>query len=49
MCRFTHLKLAGNQKITQIGLIKLGQSLRNNHTIKEINLHDLNIGSNGVK
>jgi hypothetical protein len=49
MCAFSRLKLRGNAKITQIGLIKLGQALRNNASIREINLNGLTIPSNGVK
>lgn len=49
MCAFNKLKFKGNSKITQIGLIKLGQALRNNTNIKEINLNGLVIPSNGVK
>lgn len=49
MCSFTKLRFAGNSKITQIGLIKLGHSLRNNKTIQQIDLHDLTIATNGIK
>ena len=49
MCAFSRLKLKGNTKITQIGLIKLGQALRNNASIREISLNGLTIPSNGVK
>jgi len=49
MCSFTKLRLAGNDKITQIGLIKLGHSLRNNKTVKLIDLHDMTIATNGIK
>ena len=34
MCRFTKLRLGGNTKITQVGILKLGQSLRNKDFIK---------------
>ena len=49
ICRFTRLRLAGNDKITQVSILKLGQALRNKTFIKEINLNNLQIGSNGIK
>lgn len=40
-CQFTKLKFKGNERITEVGVMKLGQSLRNKTFIKKINFNDL--------
>ena len=48
-CAFSTLKLAGNARITSVGLGKLGSSLQQFPRIKEINLHGLQIAPSGLK
>lgn len=48
-CQFTKLKFKGNQRITEVGVMKLGQALRNKMFVKKISFNGLEIGSNGIK
>lgn len=48
-CAFSRLLFSGNSRISAVGIHKLGLSLQNFPTIKEINLHNLQIGQFGIK
>ena len=48
-CAFTKLRLAGNARISEVGVGKLGQSLQGFPEIEEISLHGLEVAGGGIK
>jgi hypothetical protein len=48
-CAFTKLRLAGNSRISGVGVGKLGQSLQGFPEIEEISLRGVQVAPGGIK